>query len=118
MALHSLLDYGIDLIGKKWTKEIILHLQDGPLRFSQIRYRIPSCSVKVLSEVLNHLEKNAIVHRTQYNEVPLRVTYQLTQSGVTFIDLIKLYKTTVRTHLNGNKELYKNLPTSPNTPNE
>lgn len=118
MPALSLLDYGIDLIGKKWSKEIIYILRDGPLRFSQLRYKIPACSVKVLSEVLDHLEKNKLVVRTQYPEVPLKVVYELSKSGVFFVDVIILYRTVARNHIYENRDVYIDFHPSPTNPKD
>lgn len=72
------LNLAAELWGKKWRGAIILELRVGPLRFSEIKKRLPGCSVKVLSEVLDELENNDLIIRKQYGDtMPMKVTYEL-----------------------------------------
>jgi DNA-binding HxlR family transcriptional regulator len=73
-----ILNLAAELWGKKWRGAIILELRIGPLRFSELKKKLPGCSVKVLSEVLDELENNSLVIRKQYGDtMPVKVTYQL-----------------------------------------
>ena len=60
--------------------EILLALQEGPLRFSHFEKRV-DVSPRTLSESLKHLEAVGLVTRTPYAEVPPRVEYALTEFG-------------------------------------
>jgi DNA-binding HxlR family transcriptional regulator len=73
----------LDHISDKWTPLIILLLADGPKRFSQLRRSIAGISQKMLTQTLRSLERNGLVNRTIYPEVPPRVEYQLTPLGET-----------------------------------
>jgi DNA-binding HxlR family transcriptional regulator len=79
---------GTHVIGKKWRTVVLWHLRKGPLRFSQIRYKLQGCSVKVLSEVLQELEDNRYIIRTQYETIPVKVTYELREEIKPFIKVL------------------------------
>lgn len=79
----------MDIVGGKWRLSIICLLKDGtPMRYNQIRRGIPGITNVMLSQSLKHLEEYGIVHREQYNEVPVRVEYQLTESGKTLLTVL------------------------------
>jgi DNA-binding HxlR family transcriptional regulator len=71
----------LDLLADKWSALALGALADGPVRFGEIRRRLEGISPKVLTGVLRRLEKNGLVERTIYPEVPLRVEYELTELG-------------------------------------
>ena len=79
-ALCPRLAKAMELIGKRWTALIIYQLLDGPQRFNAIESALP-ISGRLLSERLKELEKEAIVERKMYSEVPIRVEYSLTEKG-------------------------------------
>jgi DNA-binding HxlR family transcriptional regulator len=68
-------------IANKWTAMIVIALSDGPLRFGALRDAVDGISGKVLTETLRDLERDGIVSRTMYNEMPPRVEYELTPLG-------------------------------------
>ena len=70
----------MDLIGKRWTGLILYQLLDGPQRFNEIESALP-ISGRLLSERLKELEKEGLVERKVYSEVPVRVEYSLTEKG-------------------------------------
>lgn len=70
-------------IANKWTAMIVIALSDGPVRFGTIRQAVQGISGKVLAETLRDLERDGIVTRTVYDEMPLRVEYELTPLGQT-----------------------------------
>lgn len=70
-------------IANKWTAMIVIALSDGPLRFGALREAVDGISGKVLTETLRDLERDGIVSRTMYNEMPPRVEYELTTLGQT-----------------------------------
>ncbi len=73
----------LDRIGDRWTVLIVGALWDGPARFSQLRRRIDGISQKMLTQTLRALERDGLVQRTVYPEVPVRVEYALTEAGRT-----------------------------------
>ncbi|MBK3494560.1 helix-turn-helix transcriptional regulator [Viridibacillus sp. YIM B01967] len=70
----------MDLIGKRWMGLILYQLLDGPQRFNEIESALP-ISGRLLSERLKELEKEGLVERHVYTEVPVRVEYTLTEKG-------------------------------------
>jgi DNA-binding HxlR family transcriptional regulator len=73
----------LDLIADRWTALVIGLLEDEPKRFSVLQRGIGGISQKMLSQTLRQLERNGLVTRTVYAEVPPRVEYELTLLGKT-----------------------------------
>jgi DNA-binding HxlR family transcriptional regulator len=71
----------LNLIGGKWKGLILWHLCQKTLRFSQLKRRILSITQKMLTQQLRELEKDGLVHRKVFPEVPPRVEYSLTEKG-------------------------------------
>lgn len=78
----------LDRIGDKWTVLIFGLLQDRSMRFSQLQRTISGISHKMLTQTLRNLERDGLVTRTIYAEVPPRVEYQLTPLGKTLAETI------------------------------
>lgn len=78
----------MDLIGKRWTALIIYQLLEGPQRFNAIEAALP-ISGRLLSERLKELEKEGIVKRAVFSEVPVRVEYSLTEKGMALEETIR-----------------------------
>ena len=70
-----------ELLGKRWTGLIIRTLLSGKKRFSDITEAIPNISARMLTERFKELEKEGIVIRKVYPEVPVRIEYELTEKG-------------------------------------
>lgn len=70
----------MQLLGKRWTGLILFQLLSGPQRFSELEHALP-VSGRLLTERLKELEKEGMVNRTIYAEVPVRVEYSLTDKG-------------------------------------
>ncbi len=72
----------IELIGKRWTGAIVVVLlDDGPLRFSEIASAVPELSDRLLSERMKELEARGVVERRVLDGPPVRVEYELTVMG-------------------------------------
>jgi DNA-binding HxlR family transcriptional regulator len=66
----------------RWKMVIIFHLFDhSVLRFSELERAIPGVSQKMLIQQLRELERDGIVHRKVYPEVPPKVEYRLMDWG-------------------------------------
>lgn len=78
----------LDRLGDKWTTLIIGMLEDGPKRFSELQRGIGGISQKMLTQTLRSLERDGLVKRTLYPEVPPRVEYELTELGKTLCEPI------------------------------
>lgn len=77
------------LIGNKWKIFIIQQLMDRPFRFSELRRAIPGISEKLLTDNLRAMEKNGIITRTVFPEVPPRTEYALSELGNTMRPIIE-----------------------------
>jgi DNA-binding HxlR family transcriptional regulator len=75
----------LDRIGDRWTVLIVCALGEGDARFSELRRRIEGISQKMLTQTLRGLERDGLVLRTVYPEVPVRVEYALTEAGRTLL---------------------------------
>jgi len=83
----------IDRIGDRWTVLIIGALAAGPLRFSELSRTVLGISQKMLTQTLRGLERDGLVKRTLYPQIPPRVDYELTCTGKTLIDLLGALQT-------------------------
>jgi DNA-binding HxlR family transcriptional regulator len=70
-------------IANKWTAMIVIVLGRGPIRFGDLRTAVDGISGKVLTETLRVLERDGLVQRCAYAEIPPRVEYRLTALGNT-----------------------------------
>ncbi|WP_302935751.1 helix-turn-helix domain-containing protein [uncultured Senegalimassilia sp.] len=77
------------LIGNKWKIFIIQQLMDRPFRFGELRRAIPDISEKVLTDNLRAMEKDGIITRTVFPEVPPRTEYALSELGDTMRPIIE-----------------------------
>ena len=72
----------VELIGKRWSGAIIVVLlEGGAMRFSEIAQAIPQLSDRLLSERMKELEARGIVERRVQPDSPARVEYELTDMG-------------------------------------
>jgi DNA-binding HxlR family transcriptional regulator len=72
----------LEFIGGRWKTVILYTLSSGTRRFGELAARIPSISRKVLTQQLKELESHGLVKREQFNEIPPRVEYSLTDLGL------------------------------------
>ncbi len=89
----------LDRIGDRWTVLIIGALGDGDARFSELRRRIDGISQKMLTQTLRGLERDGLVVRTVYPEVPVRVEYALTNAGRTLLEPLSALQVWAIEHL-------------------
>jgi DNA-binding HxlR family transcriptional regulator len=76
----------LDRIGDKWSLLLIGILQEGPMRFTELLRTTPGISRRMLTMTLRALERDGLITRTIYAEVPPRVEYQVTELGVTLTE--------------------------------
>jgi DNA-binding HxlR family transcriptional regulator len=77
-------------VGDKWSVYVIHVLGDaGTLRFNELRGRVDGISQRMLTVTLRGMERDGLVARTVYPEVPPRVEYALTRLGATLRQLVR-----------------------------
>lgn len=75
--------------GNKWALLVILILSENKvLRFSELKKMIPDVSSRMLSSTLRTLEADGLVSQKVYPEVPPKVEYSLTETGLSLVPFI------------------------------
>ena len=91
--------HALDRIADKYTVLVIAFLQEKPRRFNELQRVITGISQKMLTQTLRSLERDGLVKRTVYAEVPPRVEYELTPFGETLIEPLAALKNWAETHI-------------------
>lgn len=89
----------LDRIADKWTALVIGMLEEKPKRFSDLQRTIKGISQKMLTQTLRTLERDGLVTRTVYAQVPPRVDYELTPLGRTLIAPIRAIREWAESHI-------------------
>ena len=71
----------LQLVGNKWVLIILSRLLEGTKRFGELQKEIETISPKVLTQQLRKMEKEGLVQRKVYPEIPPKVEYSLSQKG-------------------------------------
>ena len=72
--------------GDSWSFVTLLTLAAEKKRFNELQRSLPKISQRVLTQTLRQLERDGFISRTVVATVPIRVTYALTQLGISFIE--------------------------------
>jgi len=83
------LTYTVCKIGGRWKLLILCKLETGKLRFSELRDRISGITERMLTLQLRELEKEGLLKRTVYAQVPPRVDYEMTDIA---LELVPIWK--------------------------
>lgn len=78
----------LDIIGGKWKGILLYHLIDGKKRFNEFRRLYPKITQRMLTLQLRELERDGVIHREVYKQVPPKVEYSLTEFGRTLEPVI------------------------------
>ncbi|MDR3208919.1 MAG: helix-turn-helix transcriptional regulator [Rickettsiales bacterium] len=78
----------VKLISSKWRRRILRELAGGTKRFGELQRNIAGVSQKVLTQELRNMEKDGLVKRKAYPEVPPRVEYSMTAVAIDFYKLL------------------------------
>jgi DNA-binding HxlR family transcriptional regulator len=73
------------LIGGKWKVYLLWFIHDKPRRFGEISRILPEVTQTMLTNTLRELERDGLVHREVYRQVPPKVEYSLTPIGTRLI---------------------------------
>jgi DNA-binding HxlR family transcriptional regulator len=79
----------LNVVGGKWKPLILYFLKDGTQRYSDLRGRISEPSEKVLVQQLRELERDGVLERVIYPEVPPRVEYCFSEYGWTLVPMLR-----------------------------
>jgi DNA-binding HxlR family transcriptional regulator len=99
----------LDRIGDRWTVLVVVALASGKMRFSALRARVQGITPKVMTQTLRALERDGLVTRTVYAEVPPRVEYELTELGhdlLAPIDAVRVWAEENAARIVANRERY------------
>lgn len=84
------LEYGLEIFGGKWKSRIICVLAEKKvMRYSTLRREMVNITDAVLAATLKELIADEIVERIQYNEIPPRVEYSLTEKGISVVPILQ-----------------------------
>ena len=78
----------VSIIGGKWKLLIIRNLKEGPWRFNELQRDIEGISQKVLTDSLRQMIDDGLVYRHDYQEIPPKVEYGLTELGKEMLPII------------------------------
>ena len=77
----------INIFGGKWKPEILYYINLGPRRFNELRRLIPDVTQRMLTQQLRELQRDGIINRKQYMEIPPKVVYSMTDLGNSLIPI-------------------------------
>ena len=78
--------YALDIVGQKWKIPIMWHLaEQEAIRYNELKRSVPGITNIMLTKSLQELEAHQLVKRVQYNTVPPKVEYSLTERGKTLL---------------------------------
>ena len=80
----------LSVIGGRWKVLILFRLLDGTLRFSELRRVLPGVTQRMLTLHVRELERDGMIHREVYREIPPKVEYSLTPAGQSLEPLLRL----------------------------
>ena len=83
------LDASLSVIGGKWKFLIIWQLASRPRRFGELRRHVTGVTEKMLIQSLKELEKDRVVSRRDFKEIPPKVEYSLTERGVELANVLR-----------------------------
>ena len=86
------MEYGMDILGGKWKPRIICMLGlNGTMRYGELKKQLENITDTVLASTLKEMIGTDIVKRIQYDEIPPRVEYALTDTGLSLIPVLVIY---------------------------
>lgn len=92
------------LISGKWAILIMHYLEDGPIRFNELQRHMPKMTHATLSVQLKSLVESGLVERKQYESIPPRVEYSLTEIGRKFHPVVEAMETWGTEYINYMKQ--------------
>lgn len=82
-------ELALNVIGGKWKPVILFHIAiEGVMRFAELQKSMPAISHQILTKQLRELERDGMIHRHDYGEVPPKVEYTLKAPAVKLIPIL------------------------------
>lgn len=79
----------ISLLSGKWKAVLLWELSERTIRFNELTRLFPEVTRKMLTQQLKEMERDGLVHRQEYNQIPPKVEYSLTEFGRSFMPVIR-----------------------------
>lgn len=89
----------LDIIGGKWKSIILFRIMEGTRRFNELRRLLPNITQRMLTNQLRELERDGLVFRKVYAEVPPKVEYSVTAFGKTLGPVLTTLTKWAETHM-------------------
>jgi DNA-binding HxlR family transcriptional regulator len=83
-------DLTLSIIGGRWKGLVFWNLRDGAKRYGELKKILVGINDKMLSQVLKELESNGIVNRKDFESIPPKVEYSLTNEGKKLLPVMSL----------------------------
>jgi DNA-binding HxlR family transcriptional regulator len=80
----------LHIVGGKWKCVILWHLRNRVRRFGELHKLIPGATQKVLTAQLRQLERDGLVARKVFAEIPPKVEYSITAYGLTLSPMLEI----------------------------
>lgn len=77
------------IIGKRWVSEIIVLIKQDVSRFSDLKECLNGISDNVLANVLNELVKAELIEKEIVKDIPIKVEYHITKSGLELVNVMR-----------------------------
>lgn len=92
--------YLFNILGQKWKLPIIWYLAEkDTARYNELKRRIKGITNIMLTKSLRELEELNVIQRTQYNTIPPKVEYSLTESGKSLLPALSELNVWVEEHM-------------------
>jgi DNA-binding HxlR family transcriptional regulator len=83
------IEYTLNTVGGKWKIKILYQIYIGQIRrYGELKKLLFGITHKMLSQQLKELEKDNLIHREEYHQIPPKVEYTLTERGKTMIPVL------------------------------
>ena len=83
-------DYAFQRVGGKYKGRILWQLNSGMKRYGELKRHLKDVTPKMLTQALRELEEDGLIARKVYPEVPPKVEYSLTESGLELVPCIRM----------------------------
>jgi DNA-binding HxlR family transcriptional regulator len=85
----SPIDAAIEIIGGKYKVGILYNIRESVLRFGELRRLMPLATKRMLTKQLRELERDGMIDRKVFRQVPPRVDYSLTKEGKSIVPILE-----------------------------